>query len=397
MNITIVLNQPYPHGMACTNRIHNYAKGLQESGHRVEIIIPIALENSSEAKNSIASGQHEGVSFTYAGGSTYRSQSFLRRRVEDTIGPLQAVYHTVRSTEKADAIILVSNRIYHILLFKAATALISAVFIQEKSELPFAFSKETSRLSLFFRKIHNRIIYQFFDGIIVISEQLRSFFAPLIKKSASLLLVPIIVNLEEFDGKSNATPSEKYVAYAGNLSDHKDGVTTLIKAFALIAERHADVQFYLIGKPTAKSEERVNALISEYKLHNRVVLTGYVSRKDLVKYITGASVLALAKPDNEQANFCFPSKLGEYLASTKPVVTTQVGEISSYLTDGDTAFLVEPDDAEAFAEKLDWVLSNPLQAEHVGKQGQALAYEKFSYKKQGKRIADFVQLVSQKH
>ncbi len=46
MKILIILNEPYPIGMACTKRIHLYAKGLTELGNNVKIIIPKPTEKA---------------------------------------------------------------------------------------------------------------------------------------------------------------------------------------------------------------------------------------------------------------------------------------------------------------------------------------------------------------
>jgi len=60
MNISILLLQPYPNGMACTNRIHNYAKGITELGGNVKILIPKPTEGyDTKAKNKIVTGEYE--------------------------------------------------------------------------------------------------------------------------------------------------------------------------------------------------------------------------------------------------------------------------------------------------------------------------------------------------
>ena len=51
----------------------------------------------------------------------------------------------------------------------------------------------------------------------------------------------------------------------------------------------------------------------------------------------------MARPDSRQARGGFPTKLGEYLATGKPVCVTKVGEITVYLEDNVSAFLAEPE------------------------------------------------------
>ena len=372
--------------MASTNRTHYYAKGLQGQGHEVKVIVPIPLENKGYAKNCKAQGVHEGITFTYANRTTERSNSFLGRRWQDMIGPIKTACYILK--EKTDVVLLISTDPYQIALFKIATYWSKALFIQEKNEFPFVFTKQRGVARRLYQKIYNYLIPKCFDGMLVISAQLHTFLKSRIKKNAQLLLVPIIVDVEEFS-RNTTVSSENYIAYAGNLSNFKDGVDTLIKAFYQVVQQVPDIRLYLIGSSSENNKKRVDHLLDKYQLHNKVLLTGYISREKLVEYMQNARALALAKPNSIQANFCFPSKLGEYLATGNPVVTTQVGEIPYYLEDGKSAFLSNPDDTSEFAKKLLLALSDPKSANHVGQAGREVAQEKFSYKVQGKRISDF--------
>jgi len=95
-----------------------------------------------------------------------------------------------------------------------------------------------------------------------------------------------------------------------------------------------------------------------------------------------------AKDLKSQASF--PSKLTEFLSTSKPVVTVNVGEISDYLTDGVDAFLVEPENSNLLAEKLDFVLGNYELAKNVGLKGKELTNTIFNYNFQAKRMIGFI-------
>lgn len=86
----------------------------------------------------------------------------------------------------------------------------------------------------------------------------------------------------------------------------------------------------------------------------------------------------------------FPSKLTEYLASGVPVVVTQVGEIPLYLHDKINAFLSEPGNADAFAEKLKFVPDNYNFASAVAIKGKELTESVFNYNFQARRMLGFI-------
>jgi glycosyltransferase involved in cell wall biosynthesis len=120
---------------------------------------------------------------------------------------------------------------------------------------------------------------------------------------------------------------------------------------------------------------------------------GKLARNDIPAYECNAEILALARPNSIIADAGFPSKLTEYLAAGRPVVTTKVGEIPEYLKDGENAFLSEPDSVEAFAEKLDYVLANYEFAMNVARKGKELTTTIFNYNYQVKRMIPFIESI----
>jgi glycosyltransferase involved in cell wall biosynthesis len=103
-----------------------------------------------------------------------------------------------------------------------------------------------------------------------------------------------------------------------------------------------------------------------------------------------ASVLALARPSSLQAEAGFSTKLGEYLATGKPVVITRTGEIENYLKDDESAYLAPPDDMQAFAQRLHHALSHPDQARAVGQNGRVVVTSKFDYRTNALRLQEFI-------
>ena len=80
-----------------------------------------------------------------------------------------------------------------------------------------------------------------------------------------------------------------------------------------------------------------------------MVFTDSVSPTTIPQYFMDAEMLVLARPDNIQAKYGFPTKLGEYLLSGRPVVLTDVGNITDFLKDGVSAFIAKPGDIDCVA------------------------------------------------
>jgi starch synthase len=83
---------------------------------------------------------------------------------------------------------------------------------------------------------------------------------------------------------------------------------------------------------------------------------------------------------------CAPSReegLGlaaiEAMASGLPVVATHVGGLPEVVVDGETGFLVAPDDRAALAAAMTGLLANPDYARRLGRAGRDRARACFSH------------------
>jgi len=232
------------------------------------------------------------------------------------------------------------------------------------------------------------------DGIFCISQYLIDFYRSRYVKGEKILLVPSTVDIDRFSNPGASPLPYNYIAYCGSLTIKKDGVDILIDSFNRIASERQDIDLVLIGKgDTEIEEDAVRRQTRLLNLDDRVHFLGQMSRADVPSYLAGAQVLALARPTSIVADAGFPSKLTEYLSTGKPVLVTQVGDIPVYLKDNESAFLSEPDSAEAFATKLRYILDNYDYALKVGNNGKRLTETIFNYNFQAVRMLEFIRLL----
>ena len=118
--------------------------------------------------------------------------------------------------------------------------------------------------------------------------------------------------------------------------------------------------------------------IANYNLQNKVFWKGEFSREKIPQIIKNANLLVLPRPDSKQAQGGFPTKLGEYLATSNPVCATTVGEIPNYLTDEKSVFFAEPGSIDSFANAMQKALNNQEAAKLIGKMGCEVAKTSFN-------------------
>lgn len=210
------------------------------------------------------------------------------------------------------------------------------------------------------------------DGLFVISKALKDYYVGIGMDEDRVHVINMFVDTNRFQGIKR-TSKEKYIAYCGAVSYDKDGANILIEAFAKFYKNHPDYRLKIIGKGIKHNViPDLQALADANGVKKAVEFTGPIPPQDMPQILCNASILALARPDNLQAQNGFPTKLGEYLATGNPVVVTRVGEIPLFIKDKENGVLSDPN-ADDFSNQLSWVADNPQLSEEVGQRGKELS------------------------
>lgn len=397
LNIVIVGPLNFPRSGPSTSRVTAYAKGMIENGAQVRVLCvrPAGLGEVPPQ------GCTQGIPYIYTAGVTTYQKSRLRQAYMEIKALFAAMVLLVKfhRLQKIDAVLFYAAHIYHEVIFSCMAKLMGITVIRDICEYPFYFDRSHNLKLKIKGYLYEWLVFPFFDAVIVITRALDEYCKPFLRKKARSLMVPIMVDPARFENVEPKPIAGRYIAYCGDPYGTKDGVDILIEAFSKIADKYPDVKLYIIGDTTDRHSQgllkKLQQTIETKFSPDRVILTGRVSAQDVPRYICGAIALVLARPQNVQAQYGFPTKLGEYLATGNPVVVTDVGEIADFIKDGDNGFMAAPGDADAFAHKLDEVLSNLDRAHQVGLKGRQLALTVFNYHQQGSRLIDFIKELCQ--
>lgn len=398
MKIGFITNESFPSGMATTNRILSLAIGLFELGNEVTIFCVRSTEKNNNIINKDVQGNHKGINFVYTNGTVIWPNSMIKKTINLLMGTWGFFLHINRLNKKKkfDAIICTtSNYFFNLLYVKYMNSLqISPLLAVD--EYPYVVRNKQNYPNWFANFYLNRF-YKFFSGLIIMTKPLIDFYRPLVNYGIPLIHIPMTVEPDRFTEVICKSPIEgDYIAYCGNLGQNqKDGIPILINAFGLIKSKFPNLKLVIIGstKPSMQNKifKRLNDLAKKNNVGNDIVFTGKIHRSEMPKYLCNAKVLTLARPDSIQAQGGFPTKLGEYLSTGKPVVVTAVGEIPDYLINENNAFLAEPGNEKSFAERLEFVLTNYAFAKEVGENGKKLALNIFNYKVQSSKLNHFIE------
>jgi glycosyltransferase involved in cell wall biosynthesis len=170
--------------------------------------------------------------------------------------------------------------------------------------------------------------------------------------------------------------------YAGHLYPWK-GVDVLIRAL----DTARNVRGLIVGgHPGERDRTRIDRLVTELGLGDRVEITGLVPFRDVRRHLDRASILVL--PNSTSAiseRYTSPLKLFEYLTRGRPIVASDLPAIREVLTHERTALLVPPDDPAALAQALERLAGDAALAAALGRAARALASQ-YTWAQRARRL-----------
>jgi glycosyltransferase involved in cell wall biosynthesis len=189
---------------------------------------------------------------------------------------------------------------------------------------------------------------------------------------------PLPLELSEVP-KDNSLPrnlrsnKSAMVLYAGRLASVK-GVRTLLNAAPKVISEFPQTTFIFVGGfHSSIAKEEIRGIIRELHLGKHVVLTGHVPWRKLINYYLQATVFVMP---SFYESFCIA--VLEAMASSLPVIASDVGALPDLVEDGITGFLVEPGNPEALARKIIAVFSDKNLQRRMGNTGRKKVLENYS-------------------
>jgi glycosyltransferase involved in cell wall biosynthesis len=143
-----------------------------------------------------------------------------------------------------------------------------------------------------------------------------------------------------------------------------------------VLERAPHATLMIAGHDPWGYGESLQALINGLELQKQVRLVGF--QRDVPAFLQALDVFAFASRSEG-----FGQVVIEAMAAEKPVVVSRIPPLTEIVVDRESGLLVDPDDPQAFANALVWLLTHPEEAQHMGKRGQERAWQQFSAARMG--------------
>jgi len=179
-----------------------------------------------------------------------------------------------------------------------------------------------------------------------------------------IAVIPLGVDLQRFQPAApldTRHANRPYLLHVGQAYPHKN-LARLIRAFAAVASAQPELELVLTGKPHASETPRLQALVAELGLQQRVQFRPYVPSAALPGLMAGA--LAFVYPSLWEG---FGLPVLEAMAAGTPVLTS-LGSGTEEAA-GDAALLVDPWDQGALAAALRDLITQPRLRDDLRQRG----------------------------
>lgn len=197
------------------------------------------------------------------------------------------------------------------------------------------------------------------------------------ESSGKFSVVPNGVDLEDLSSPAPAAYSRvengPKILSVSNLVPVK-GIDLNIRAIHRLIDRYPNISYSIIGD--GRQRRILEDLAKTLGMKDRVTFLGRIAHREVIRNINECDIFCLPS-----WNEAFGVVYIEAMACGKPVIGCKGEGIVDFVEHGINGMLVEPQDVDDLAEKLDHLTSHPEKAKEMGEKARELVLEKYTWGK----------------
>jgi glycosyltransferase involved in cell wall biosynthesis len=196
---------------------------------------------------------------------------------------------------------------------------------------------------------------------------------------------------EEVRQQLGLAPHHTLVTFAGTFS-YYHGVSVLARAITSLLKRRneesglGNLRFMLIGDGLLRAE--TEEALSRVEGSESVIFTGLLPHTSVPGYLDASDILVSPQIPNAdgQPFIGSPTKLFEYMAMEKAIVASDMDQLSSVLSHGNTAWMVKPGSDTELANAIEYLTARPELRSLLGRNARAAALESHTWRQNALRL-----------
>lgn len=373
----------FPYGLASGERQMLISKGLVENGFKVTIISRKGIHDKRKV-NLPFKGIIEGIEYVYTSGTAYKPKNFIVRSLFKVIGVPSEFFYIIRLRLKGPLhyAIIYTRDLLLLKYYYVLSKIFGFKVIVDYTELGSSWNIRQD----FFEKFESNSP-NYLNGAICISDYLVN---QVYQKNPSLpiIKIPAICDLEKIEKIiPEKIDSSKYFLFCGTLF-YLEVIEFILDSF--VRCETTGIFLYLIVNGSDQQHAKLRAILEKYPKKENVKIFSDLKYSELISLYKNALALLIPLRPTLQDIARFPHKIGEYTSTGKPIITTNVGEISNYFINMQDALICEGYDSNEFSQKMKFVMDNNFEAKEIGEKGKIIAIQNFDYHVIGEKLTEFL-------
>lgn len=399
--IKIISYENFPFGGAPANFLRYFSLALSTELNDIEVILPTGnmygkkIEEKENRKGLINDVKYQHLCFT-------KHPNNLFGKIANIIcGLILPLLFLVKSHFQSPyKTIIIYNtqitRIFHLIIFKFFFNKKLIIIFPEFYEKP-----KTGIISLYHWydfSLGLKYFSKYADGFIPLSNFMKTFLTIELKITKPIVVIPNFMDPTIFMNRTNKPFIENKITigYAGTPSK-KDGVMDLIDSFKILNKKYLNTHLLIIGDNINSNNSLLPKLkkkVSELGIESNVTFTGLVPFEKIPDLYNSCQILALTRPNGVFAEAGFPTKLGEYFACKKPVLATNVGDITTYFKNKEHLMIVEAGNIQSIVNGFEELINDNELSTKVAINAYNWMDKRLNYKRLSSKLVKFVNEVS---
>jgi len=252
--------------------------------------------------------------------------------------------------------------------------------------------KKSNISSKFLRWIYGKILNNSLKSTTVNSafeDEMKS----ICESKDKVIYIPNGVDTELFNPDKKDTGIKKkfsidgqFILFVGRLTEKK-GVHFLLEAMPEVVKKFPKVKLVIIG--TGELESSLGEEIKRLNLKNNVILTGAIQNKLLPSFYATSDIFVAPSITTSQGDReGFPTVFGEAMASSTPIITTNIDGIKEIIEIGKNGYVVDQKSSKELSERIIYLIQHKDKLNAIKKSSRNIAIHKYDWKVVGKQYEE---------
>jgi len=228
------------------------------------------------------------------------------------------------------------------------------------------------------------------DACIAASLYLKNY---LDKFNDKVYYIPTGADTELFKPGSGHEDSSKITfSWVGTMyhREMRDNIKFVLDCFLALADKYDNIFMRIAGE--GEYFEEINTYIDNIRHRGRIRIDSWIPPEEIPCYLSGIDVGLLPLIQDTKFNKSkSPTKLFEYMAMAKATVSSNIGEPSHIIKDGDCGFLAK--DKDEFIEKMEELIKDPVLRRDLGMSARSLVEKEYSLKVLARKFYDVLNTI----